>query len=94
MVCKDHKITALDPAREVLRMATQTFSYVQYLGSIAPRYRDIRRANPSIPAWHVLDYLKTEPGIIFGQFICTHEFAIIEDSDQCYCLSCGLDGDA
>lgn len=75
-------------------MATQTFAFIEYFGTIAPRYCDIRRANPAIPAALVLAYLKTEPGIEFAQFVCMHEFVINEETDQCYCLNCRLDGDA
>lgn len=28
------------------------------------------------------------------QFTCGHHWAVNEETDRCYCLNCGLDGDA
>ena len=64
------------------------------IGEIAPEYVQLRAAHPLIPALHIVEYIKTVPGVSFEQFICHHDWGISEETDRCYCSLCGADGDA
>lgn len=64
------------------------------LGEIIPTYVMLRAAHPTVPAIHIVEYIKTSPGVNLDQFICRHDWVISEETDRCYCTLCGADGDA
>lgn len=61
----------------------------------AAQYRQ-ERADMRYRALDVWHYLNGDDPLAANleQFTCRHQFAIDETSDRCYCLNCGLDGDA
>lgn len=64
-----------------------------------------RARHPSIPARHVLAYLREQTGCSIEQFLCRHawsytgtEYGGDDESyrgeGRCYCRLCGMEGDA
>lgn len=62
----------------------------------AHNYQQIRRERPNIPAMVVWNYVNGEypEAQNVDQAMCRHEWAINGESDRCYCMNCGMDGDA
>jgi hypothetical protein len=83
-----------------------TFAQVESLAAIAPSYRAMRQANPTVRAADVHRFLSCGgDGLTLEQFCCRHDWACTgteyggdDDSyhgeGRCYCTKCGADGDA
>lgn len=75
----------------------KSFSRLRDFTSKAEIYCGIRVTNPGIKAADVKSYVdyRIDGGHeTIEQFLCSHEFVINEESNRCYCIYCGLDGDA
>ena len=58
-------------------------------------YTKLRQKYPNKTPERIMDYLNGNDGDIpFEQATCSHEWATDGESDRCYCLNCGADGDA
>jgi hypothetical protein len=57
-------------------------------------YMWTRKMYPLVPAKRVLQWLNNDYAVTLPQFICKHDWAVNGETDACYCLNCGLDGDA
>lgn len=62
----------------------------------AHHYQQMRREHPQYPARLVWDFVNGNypDAANLEQAACRHEWAINGESDRCYCLNCGADGDA
>lgn len=58
------------------------------------RYQEARGKYPNARAIDLFNFVRDDHGVTFEQFTCRHEWTINEESDRCYCLCCGADGDA
>lgn len=61
------------------------------------RYVEVRAQRPDLRAKDIWAWVNCDdPGTAqsIDQFICSHDWAINEESDRCYCLNCGADGDS
>jgi len=60
----------------------------------AGHYFRLRAENPTAPALRLFNYLKDAGnGDTLQEYLCTgHEWAY-SDTDRCYCVYCGKDGD-
>lgn len=58
------------------------------------QYVELRRQQPGARAVDVWNYVRGDQVVTFDQFICEHDWTISLESDRCYCLNCGMDGDA
>lgn len=72
----------------------RTLSQAAEFGALASQYAALR-AGMQYRAKDVVAFLR-DPDVCQNveQFVCRHDWAINEESDRCYCLNCGKDGDA
>lgn len=85
--------------------ALSSFAALAALAEIAPAYQRLRAQHPQIPARQVHEYLRCGAGESIEQYLCGHRWAYTgtayggddesyHGEGRCYCLNCGMDGDA